>query len=89
MHSINTYGEDHVVKWSYDNIKVGGRILIEARGKNNELYGKGIVVENEKDAFIYENHYRRFIDFKNIQKKLIQVGFEIEFAEESNGFSPL
>jgi len=88
LHSVDAYGEDRVIKWCFDHIKFGGYLLIEVRGKKNELYGKGVAVKNEEDAFIYENHYRRFIDFENIQRKLVRAGFKIKFAKESNGFSP-
>jgi cyclopropane fatty-acyl-phospholipid synthase-like methyltransferase len=88
LHSVDSCGEDNVIKWCSDHIKLGGYFLIEARGQNNELYGKGIAVKGEKNAFIYEKHYRRFINLKIIKKKLKQSRFKLKLIEESNGFSP-
>jgi cyclopropane fatty-acyl-phospholipid synthase-like methyltransferase len=88
LHSISEIEEDQVIKWSYDHLNKGGKILIEARGKNNELFKLGEPVKGEKNAYIYENHYRRFIDLKILIKKLVQTGFKIEIAEEKCGFAP-
>lgn len=88
LHSVSEKGEDDVIKWSCSHIKSGGFFLIEARGQKNELYKLGIPVDGESDAFIYNNHYRRFIDINILQNKLISNDFEIILADENKGFAP-
>lgn len=88
LHSVTDKEEDAVINWSYDNLKKGGKILIEARGKKNELYKLGEPVPNQPDAFILDNHYRRFIDINKLSEKLKSKGFEIITKEESSGFAP-
>lgn len=88
LHSIKDKEETDVIKWSYEHIKNNGKLLIEARGKKNELYKLGEKVQSEQDAYIYENHYRRFIDIDILCKKLEDVGFKIILAEEKSGFAP-
>ena len=41
----------------------------------------------EEDAFIYENHYRRFVNFKNLVE-LLSEDYELLFAKEDRGFAP-
>lgn len=88
LHTITEEEEDRVIAWAFGHLKDGGKFLIEARGRKNELYGLGEPVPKEPHAYIYENHYRRFIDIDTLQKKLKAQGFEIIFAEERPGFAP-
>ena len=86
MHSIKETEEDRVIKWSYDHLHSGGKLLIEARSIRNELYKKGEPVPNEPHAYIYNDHYRRFIDTDKLHKKLEAEGFKVIYFEEQNGF---
>lgn len=88
LHSVSEKSEDRVISWSAAQLKTGNPFLIEARGLNNELFGVGKQVEGERDAFVHDNHYRRFIHLPQITKKLERVGFSIVQAEEASGFSP-
>lgn len=88
LHSVSEKDENAVIKWSYEHLQKNGKILIEARGQKNELYRLGDQVPGEPTAYIYENHYRRFIDIHVLTKKLIDIGFEIVLSEEKNGFAP-
>lgn len=88
LHSITEQEEDDVIKWAYEHINSGGHFLIEARGKKNELYKLGDPVEGQPDAYIYEGHYRRFIDIDKLCDKLIGAGFSISMKEEKSGFAP-
>ena len=72
LHSITEEEEVRVLKWVYNNLSYGGNFFIEVRSKKDEF---------ESD------HYRRFIDFESFKKRLIDVGFKIEYAEEKNGFA--
>lgn len=88
MHSVTLAGQTNVLRWAADALPPGGRFYLEFRGKKNELFGLGDSVSGEDSAFIYENHYRRFIDIHDMIAQLIQNGFEISEATEQSGFSP-
>ena len=85
LHAINESQENELLK----NIRMGldenGLLFIEARTTKDDLCGKG--VEVERNAFVYNDHYRRFIDVSEFAKKLEQLGFVFEYLEETNGFS--
>ncbi|WP_370523450.1 hypothetical protein [Helicobacter winghamensis] len=63
-----------------------GIFAIEVRGYKNSLYRMGIPVIDEKDAFIFENHYRRFLNFDALLREL--KDFKIIYAREDVGFAP-
>lgn len=89
LHSIKEREEDRVIEWAYNHLNLEGKILIEARGQKNELFEMGEQVPGESNAYIYEDHYRRFINIDEICKKLEMNNFKIILAEEKAGFSPL
>lgn len=62
LHSIDKISQNRVLQDSLTLLETNGILAIEARGEKNSLFGKGKQVE--KDAFIYDNHYRRFLDFE-------------------------
>ena len=85
LHAINEEQEDELldkVKYALTN---SGILAIEARTTNDELYGKGI--EIEKNTFLYNEHYRRFINVNEFRNKLEKSGFDVIYLDESNGFS--
>ncbi len=88
LHSITAAEEAKVLSWAHRNLSAGGFFCIEVRGKKNEIYQKGEPVSGEKDAFIYNEHYRRFLDFDELKKSLSALGFQIEYAKEEKGFAP-
>lgn len=88
MHSIAKTEELKVLNWAFEHLNAGGKLLIEARGKNNELFRLGEPVQDDTDAYIYEDHYRRFIDLNVLKKELMECGFIILSAEEKSGFAP-
>jgi tellurite methyltransferase len=88
LHSISSEQEKQVLNWAFQNLNSNGFFCIEARGQKNEIYGKGNPVEGEKDAFILDNHYRRFINLDLLCKELKNIGFIIKKAEEKKGFAP-
>ncbi|WP_052058198.1 class I SAM-dependent methyltransferase [Helicobacter jaachi] len=65
LHSITKAQQDRLLQDSLRFCKVGGILAIEVRGQKNELYKKGAPVADEPDAFIYDNHYRRFLHFED------------------------
>lgn len=88
LHSVSEEEEDRTLDWSYNQLNKQGAFLIEARGQKNELFGLGEAVPNQSNAYIHENHYRRFINFETILDKLKARGFKISYAAEDKGFSP-
>jgi len=45
-------------------------------------------VANQPNAYILNNHYRRFLNFELFLNRLKDVGFTIDFAAEEKGFAP-
>lgn len=88
LHSISTVEEGHVLRWAFQNLNPNGVLCIEARGQNNELFRNGIPVDGEPNAFILNNHFRRFIHFSTFCKELKSIGFHLDYAEEKKGFAP-
>ncbi len=88
LHSISETQEDKVIAWAATHLNQGGKLLIEARGLQNELYKLGTPVSAEPTAYIYNDHYRRFVDLAALTEKIKKYGFTIELAEENKGFAP-
>ncbi|HPR32973.1 MAG TPA: class I SAM-dependent methyltransferase [Prolixibacteraceae bacterium] len=88
LHAITKIEETRTLQWACRNLNVNGKLCIEARGLKNEIFGKGQPVHGEIHAYIYNDHYRRFIDFEDLHKELISLGMSIEYAQESKGFAP-
>lgn len=88
LHSITEKEENDTIKWAYEHLKKNGKLLVEARGKKNELYKLGIPIDGEKDVYVYEEHSRRFVDIDNLCDKLTKMGFNLVSAEEKASFAP-
>lgn len=88
LHSISAKQEKNVINWGFNHLNSGGKFCIEVRGQKNEIHKKGTAVDNEPDAFIYNDHFRRFINFDKFCDKLKSIGFNIDYAEEKKGFAP-
>ncbi len=86
LHAIDNKLAQQLLKWCYSILKSKGKIFIEARSVNDELYGRGILAG--RDSFVY-HHYRRFIRKKELIKYLKKIKFKIIFEDENIGFSPL
>lgn len=85
LHTISQTEEIDVIKNAYHTLKNGGVFFIEARGIHDSIYGLG--EEVERNAYIYDEHYRRFIVLDEIILQLKTQGFEILFAKESKGWA--
>lgn len=88
LHSITQTQQDKLFAWIVRNLKSGGVLAIEARGLKNSLFQKGEAVPNEPNAFIYENHYRRFVDIAALCEALKRLNFSLNFAKEEQNFAP-
>lgn len=88
LHSVDAEGQKRAIEWSSRSLKEGGLLCVETRGQKNELYRMGKPVEGEPNAFIYEDHYRRFEDFEVLQQQIESSGLKILEAAEDKGFAP-
>ena len=88
LHSVSKVEQNRVLKNSWNHLVKNGIFCIEVRGKLNELFEKGIRVNGDDDAYLYEGHYRRFLDFEFLKNYLIALGFIIEFSAEEKDFAP-
>lgn len=88
LHSISQEQQHDVIQWAYRNLKDGGKLCIEVRGQKNEIFQVGEPVEGEPDAFILNDHYRRFLHFETFCEELRSCHFQIDFAKEQKGFAP-
>lgn len=70
----------------YKVLKQGGLFFVEVRSVNDELYGQGKKVG--KNAYIFDGHFRRFVELDQLVKKMERVGFVICSAMEERGFAP-
>lgn len=86
LHAINEQQETQVLKKAYEMLKQGGYFFIEARSVHDGKYGMG--KEVEKNAYIFDGHYRRFINLPELVKKLADIGFIVSEQEESAQFAP-
>lgn len=88
LHSISKEQERRVLSWAYRNLNPNGKLCIEVRGQKNEIYKVGIPVDGEPDAFILNDHYRRFINFETFCEELKVLDFHLDFAREQKGYAP-
>lgn len=86
IHAINQKQESLLLQAMFQALKPGGKFFIEVRSVHDPLYGKGQPVE--RNAFFYDNHYRRFIVLSELTRTLEQYGYRVEYAKEQTGFAP-
>lgn len=86
LHAINEKQETEVLHNVHKVLKQTGRFFVEVRSVNDELYGQGEKVG--KNAYIFDGHFRRFIEMDQLVKKMKDIGFEIYSAMEKRGFAP-
>lgn len=86
IHSINRNQEQVLLNNLFRGLRPNGKLFIEVRGVNDPLFGKGRQVE--RNAYFYDNHYRRFIVMDELVASLEKRGFRVEYAQERTGFAP-
>lgn len=93
LHAITAAQEDLLLRNVKNSLDGGGKFFIEVRSVNDPLFGKGTPVTAVgggylKNCFIYDGHFRRFIDKAELEENLLTKGFKIEYSEENTGFAP-
>ena len=68
LHAITEEQENEMLLNTKEALQSGGMLCIEARTIHDEIYGKGKKVGH--NAFIYNDHFRRFIDIDEFRKSL-------------------
>lgn len=86
LHAINEEQEKTVIKNVYNGLKKNGQFFIEVRSINDNLFGNGTQVE--RNSYVFNGHYRRFIVKSELEQNLINTGFYITYSEEQRGFAP-
>lgn len=85
IHSITEKDEEKLIKRVYNCLKKEGIFFIEVRSTKDELYGLGEKVS--RNAYIYNDHYRRFIIMDELIKSIKKIGFKIILAQESRNWA--
>lgn len=85
LHAITEEQENELLGNIKGALCKDGLLCIEARTIHDEIYGMGEEVAH--NAYLYNGHFRRFINVDEFSDKLKSLGFEIVELIESNGFS--
>lgn len=85
IHAITEWQEDILLRKVYNVLAEKGLFFIEVRSIKDELYGRGEPAG--RNAYIYDEHYRRFIVKEELEKKLLAEGFRLIYSEEKQGFA--
>ena len=86
IHAIDAEQEDVVLRNVYNALNEDGQFFIEVRSIHDDMFGLGKSVGG--NAYIYEGHYRRFIEMERLICKMKEIGFSIESSREERGFAP-
>jgi len=85
IHSIDDAQQGEFIKNVSGALKDGGLFFIETRTTGDDIFGMGRQVGPR--SYIYDKHYRNFIDPRVLEAQLRQQSFELLYFEESRGFS--
>lgn len=85
LHSISNKDELILLKRIYNALKTNGLLFIEARSIKDEIFGLGEKVDH--NAYIYNEHYRRFIEIEELTNKVKELGFDVIYSQESNNWA--
>lgn len=85
LHSVNEEVEKLSLENAYRLLKPGGTLAIEARTIYDEFNGKGEKISDNE--WIYEDHYRRFLDPGDSAVAIQNAGFRIKTIAVSSEFA--
>jgi SAM-dependent methyltransferase len=83
LHAVPALVQTSALSWARRALRPGGTLLIEVRSVKGSLYGKGEQVE--RDAFVHDGHYRRFLRIEELSAQLVGLEFSIDWADEVAG----
>ncbi len=84
LHAMSEDAQEKFIRRAYSMLPSGGRIMIEFRTINDPLAKSGFVFgKNERIT----DHYRRFIDFQLLRKRIKAIGFMEIFSVEEKGLA--
>ncbi len=83
LHAVPVEVQSAALGWARRILRAGGKLLVEVRSVKGSLYGQGTPAE--RDAFIHDGHYRRFVRLEELTAELQALGFAIDSATESSG----
>ncbi len=85
LHAITPSQQSELLHNLIHILRPEAKFFIEARTLRDDLYGKG---ENlGSNAFIYDGHYRRFIEPEELAAEMTTIGYRIISMREEKGFS--
>lgn len=87
MHATTAATASLALAWTAASLRPGGALLLEARSVRGSLYGRGRAVPGDRDAFIHDGHYRRFLRSEDLCAQLTELGLTIEELIEADGLS--
>ncbi len=79
LHSVDRNGYDNALLAAYDILDKEGLFVLEARTINDPLFGIGKPCSN--NGYV-QDHYRRFLNIKNVISDLESLGFLVVYAVE-------
>jgi len=85
LHAVTKTEASAALAWAAKNLRAGGLLAVEVRSVKGDLYGRG--EPRERDAFVYNGHYRRFVRLDELRAELSTLGFAIQNAIESAGLA--
>lgn len=86
LHAINEEQENDVIENIFNALNSHGKVFVEVRSVNDDIFGKGKMVA--RNSYIYEGHFRRFVQMEELINKLNKQNFLIIYAEEKRDFAP-
>jgi SAM-dependent methyltransferase len=85
LHAVPADVQTAALAWSAEHLRPGGQLLVEVRSVKGSLYGKGEPAE--RDAFIHDGHYRRFLRVEELTDEVAGLGLDIVEAIEAAGLA--
>lgn len=85
LHAITQAEATSALAWAAANLRPQGLLALEVRSVKGDLYGRG--EPRERDAFVYNGHYRRFVRLDELVAELTRLGFTLQHTIESAGLA--
>ena len=85
LHAVTAEVASAGLRWASRNVRLDGRLLVEARSVRGSLYGRGRPAG--RDAFVQDRHYRRFIRADELRDEIVGLGFRVDELVEASGLA--